>query len=89
MTAATTVAPKNTQTKELVIPIVGMTCANCANTVGRSLKRMPGVDEASVSFASERATLCYDPMGVTPEQLIEIIKGVGYGAALALPLVHI
>jgi copper chaperone len=29
-------------TKELIIPIVGMHCANCANTVGRSLKRLPG-----------------------------------------------
>ncbi|MBE2237960.1 MAG: copper-translocating P-type ATPase [Caldilineaceae bacterium] len=83
MTAATTVAPKNTQTKELVIPIVGMTCANCASTVGRSLKRMPGVDEASVSYASERATISYDPKRVTPEQMIEMIKNIGYGAALA------
>lgn len=62
MTAATmTVAPTHGQTKELIIPIVGMHCANCANTVGRSLKRMPGVDEASVSYASERVVITYDP----------------------------
>jgi len=84
MTTSTVAAPaKSTQTKELIIPIIGMHCANCANTVGRSLKRMPGVDEASVSYASERAVISYDPKRVTPDQMIEMIKSIGYGAALA------
>ncbi|MFN3980598.1 MAG: heavy metal translocating P-type ATPase [Caldilinea sp.] len=84
MATSTIAAPtKSAQSKELIIPIVGMHCANCANTVGRSLKRMPGVDEASVSYASERAVITYDPKRVTPEQMIEMIKSLGYGAALA------
>ncbi len=84
MATSTIAAPtKSAQTKELIIPIVGMHCANCANTVGRSLKRMPGVDEASVSYASERAVVTYDPKRVTPDQMIEMIKSIGYGAALA------
>jgi Cu+-exporting ATPase len=83
MTVATTAAPQSAQTKELIIPIVGMHCANCANTVGRSLKRMPGVDAANVSYASERAVITYDPKRVTPDQMIEMIKSIGYGAALA------
>ncbi len=84
MTTSTTTTPvKGAHTKELIIPIVGMHCANCANTVGRSLKRMPGVEEASVSYASERAVLTYDPRRVTPDQMIEMIQSIGYGAALA------
>lgn len=83
MTAVTTAPTQNGQTKELIIPIVGMHCANCANTVGRSLKRMMGVDEASVSYASERAKITYDPKRVTPDQMIDMIKSIGYGAALA------
>jgi Cu+-exporting ATPase len=83
MTAVTTAPPKSGQTKELIIPIVGMHCANCANTVGRSLKRMPGVDAANVSYASERAVITYDPKRVTPDQMIAMIKSIGYGAALA------
>jgi Cu+-exporting ATPase len=84
MTAATmTAAPTHGQTKELIIPIMGMHCANCANTVGRSLKRLPGVDEANVSYASERAVITYDPKRVTPDQMIELLKSIGYGAALA------
>jgi len=44
MTTVTTAQPQrgqnNPQTKTLIIPIVGMHCANCANTVSRSLKRL-------------------------------------------------
>ena len=83
MAAVLTAAPKSAQTKQLIIPIIGMHCANCANTVGRGLKRMPGVDEANVSYANERAVITYDPKRVTPDQMIEMIKGLGYGAALA------
>ena len=83
MTAATITAPAQGKTKQLIIPIIGMHCANCANTVGRNLKRMPGVDEASVSYASERAVIDYDPKRVTPDEMIAIVKDLGYGAALA------
>ncbi|HEX6385654.1 MAG TPA: heavy metal-associated domain-containing protein, partial [Anaerolineae bacterium] len=43
----------------LELPLVGMTCANCANTIERSLKKVDGVIDASVNFASERATVTY------------------------------
>lgn len=84
MTTSTIATPiKRGQSKELVIPVTGMHCANCANTVARSLKRLSGVDEANVSYASERAIITYDPKRVTPDQMIETIKSIGYGAALA------
>ncbi len=81
----TTIAPPPTaaKTKQLTIPLLGMHCANCANTVGRGLKRTPGVTEANVSYANERAVITYDPKTVTPQQLIDTIKDLGYGAALA------
>ena len=37
------------------LPLTGMTCANCANTIERTLKKTPGVSGATVNFASERA----------------------------------
>ncbi len=81
----TTIAPTTTQvkTKQLTIPLLGMHCANCANTIGRGLKRMPGVNDANVSYANERAVITYDPKTVTPQQLIDMVKDLGYGAALA------
>ena len=81
MTVATPPAP--TQTKQITIPIVGMHCANCANTVGRGLKRLPGVGDANVSYANERAVISYDPKRVTPDQMIALLDDLGYGAALA------
>jgi Cu+-exporting ATPase len=60
-----------------------MHCANCANTIGRGLKRTNGVSEANVSYANERAVITYDPKTVSPQQLIDTVKDLGYGAALA------
>jgi Cu+-exporting ATPase len=77
------IAPSSGATKQLIIPVTGMHCANCANTVSRNLKRMPGVTDASVSYASERAQVSYDPALVQPEQMIKTLVDVGYGAAVA------
>ena len=81
----TTIAPAAApaKTKQLTIPLLGMHCANCANTIGRGLKRTSGVSEASVSYANERAVITYDPKSVSPQQLIDTVKELGYGAALA------
>src|SRR5690606_13307490 len=62
-----------------------MTCANCAATVERALRRTPGVREAAVSYASERATGRYDEAAVAPEDLVRSVERVGYGATLASP----
>jgi Cu+-exporting ATPase len=59
-----------------------MTCANCAGTVERTLRKASGVREASVSYASERATVQFDPDVVSPEALVEEVERAGYGAIL-------
>jgi Cu+-exporting ATPase len=40
-------------TKHTTLPVTGMTCANCSLTVERNLKRMDGVQEATVNLATE------------------------------------
>ncbi len=63
------------------LPITGMTCANCAATVSRTLnKKVPGVVAADVNFATERATVSYLPGGVTIEEMVAAIEKAGYGA---------
>ena len=58
-----------------------MTCANCAMTVERTLKkRVPGVVSASVNFASERARVEYIPSVATIDDMIAAIEKAGYGA---------
>jgi Cu+-exporting ATPase len=60
-----------------------MTCANCALTVERSLKRTPGVEDVSVNFATERATVRYDPSRVALRALAAAVEDAGYGVVLA------
>ena len=67
--------------KQLELPITGMTCASCAARVERSLNEVVGVT-ATVNYATERATVDYDPTGVAPEQLVGAVEAVGYGAVL-------
>ncbi|MGQ9627369.1 MAG: heavy metal translocating P-type ATPase [Anaerolineae bacterium] len=69
--------------RQLLLPIVGMTCANCAMTIERNLKKIPGVAEAAVNFASERATVSYDPEKVKLEDLVAIVRDLGYDVATA------
>ena len=66
--------------RRISIPVTGMSCAACAQRVEKSLVKMAGVSETSVNYATGKATVEYDPNAVVPEQLIESIKGAGYGA---------
>ncbi|MCS6849341.1 MAG: heavy metal translocating P-type ATPase [Anaerolineae bacterium] len=72
------------------LPITGMTCANCANTIERVLRKTPGVADASVNFAGEHASIAFDPAQVSPAQIIERVRAAGYDVPLAhveLPIV--
>lgn len=60
------------------LPVVGMTCAACANRIEKNLKRAPGVTEANVNFASNRATVAFDPAHTHTEAIKEVIRDSGY-----------
>jgi Cu+-exporting ATPase len=72
---------KNATPSRLELPITGMTCASCANRVERTLNQLEGVS-ASVNYATERATVEFDPSDVAPERLVEAVEAAGYHAAL-------
>jgi cation transport ATPase len=65
----------------LELPVTGMTCASCAARVERRLEAIDGV-EASVNYATERATIEYDSSRVRPADLVAAVEAAGYGAAL-------
>ena len=69
--------------QKLVLPITGMTCANCSGTIERNLKRMPGVSDATVNLATERATVSYDNAVVGPGEITGLVEELGYGVATA------
>src|SRR5256884_4579144 len=63
-----------------VLALEGMTCASCAMRIEKGLKKVPGVKDASVNFASEQATVTYDPAQTGPEQMVQKVDAVGYKA---------
>ena len=66
----------------LELPITGMTCASCATRVEKTLNGLDGVT-ATVNYATERATVDFDPAAVAPERLVAAVESAGYGAVLA------
>ena len=72
---------KMTETKQLTLPITGMTCANCVATVERNLKKLDGVENAVVNLSSERATLDFDASKLGLTDFIARIDRAGYGIA--------
>lgn len=63
----------------LDLGVTGMTCTSCSSRVERKLNKVDGV-EATVNFATESASVSYDPATTTPSDLIEVVEGAGYGA---------
>lgn len=68
--------------KKTDLKITGMTCAACSSRVERVLRKMPGVREANVNLALEKATVTYDPQEIKVTNLIEKIKDLGYNVLL-------
>jgi Cu+-exporting ATPase len=80
--------------RQLTLPVLGMTCANCVAAVERNAKKVDGVTDATVNYASEKVTVTYDPSAVGAQEVtnhvIGRIKKAGYNvptAELELPLV--
>jgi Cu+-exporting ATPase len=68
-------------TRQLTLPITGMTCANCVATVERNLKKLDGVQSAVVNLSSERATVDFVPAKLKLKDVIARVKRAGYGVA--------
>src|SRR5512140_2553223 len=68
-------------TKQLTLPITGMTCANCVATIERNLKKLDGVSTAVVNLSSERATVEFDPVKLVLDDIIHKVERAGYGVA--------
>jgi len=76
-------------TRQVVLPVTGMTCANCVATIERNLKKENGVQTALVNLSSERATVEYDADLVGIESLIGRVEKAGYGIATGQADLHV
>ena len=70
---------------EIILPIEGMTCASCVNRIERFLNKTPGVAEASVNLATEKATVRIDPSLAGREDLVKAVEAAGYEVRAETP----
>src|SRR5436190_19595392 len=68
-----------------VLALEGMTCASCAMRIEKGLKKIPGVQDVSVNFATEQATVTYVPIETNVEQMKQKVEALGYLARLHVP----
>jgi Cu+-exporting ATPase len=78
--AAVDDAGYTTARARLELQVEGMTCAACVSRVERVLRKEPGVLDASVNLATERAVVDYLPATVAPGRLQAVIRDAGYRA---------
>jgi len=68
-------------TTKLEMPVTGMTCANCAANIERTLnKKTAGVVTSAVNFATERVSVEYIPGVLNADDIVAAIEKAGYGA---------
>ncbi|MEM9743572.1 MAG: cation-translocating P-type ATPase [Pseudomonadota bacterium] len=67
---------------EDVLAVDGMFCSSCAAAVERTLERVPGVEQAAVSFAAGAAVVGWHTGAAKPAKLLEAVQRLGYSAHL-------
>nr|WP_312578892.1 heavy metal translocating P-type ATPase [Sedimentibacter sp.] len=65
---------------EKSLKIQGMTCASCAKTVEKATKKVQGVTDASVNFATEKLNVTFDDSKVTVKDIQVAVEKAGYKA---------
>jgi Cu+-exporting ATPase len=64
--------------QDIALNIGGMTCAACAQTIERALKKTRGVSRANVNLATEKANISFDPGVIGLEEIGLVVDNTGY-----------
>jgi len=64
--------------EKIVTRIGGMHCVACAQTIEKALRKEAGIEDANVSFATEKAIIEYDPSKISLDRIADVIKEAGY-----------
>ncbi len=76
-------------TKQITIPIVGMTCASCVAHIEGGLNNLTGIEKATVNLGSDKASVEYDPARIAPQKMFDAIVDVGYQVGTAQTTLHV
>ncbi|CAN6249679.1 unnamed protein product [Urochloa humidicola] len=68
--------------KVAVFSVSGMTCAACAGSVEKAVKRLPGIHDAAVDVLGGRAQVVFYPAFISENRITEAIEDVGFEAKL-------
>ena len=72
--------PTKAATPPATFKVEGMTCANCAQTIEKGLRKVSGVKEAIVNFPLERLSVTYDDSILNPDLIAGEVSRLGYAA---------
>ncbi|MGQ9524159.1 MAG: heavy metal translocating P-type ATPase [Armatimonadota bacterium] len=64
-------------------PLAGMDCPDCAMKIEKAVTKLPGVLSAQVSFAAARMVVEYNRNQLSPNDVVERVRSLGYGASLS------
>jgi Cu2+-exporting ATPase len=67
---------KNSKTQ--IVPVLGMGCVGCASNVERALQKLPGIESASINFASNNLTVTYHPTEINLSEMQSAVQAAGY-----------
>ena len=67
----------------LEVPVAGMDCTECTQSVKRAIARLPGVQSVDVFLASEKAVIQLDPTLVSLPQIRSAVASAGYSVPVA------
>ena len=81
--AVSEVATKKNGDESVNLSLGGMHCASCSLLIERGLKKVPGVKQANVNFAAEKARVIFDTSKANVENLIKAVKDAGYSAEVS------
>ena len=65
-------------TEKLQVKIGGMSCSFCTETIRKAYSRIDGIEDVHVSLSHEEALIQYNPEGVTPTELKDTLRDLGY-----------
>lgn len=68
------------KTERINLSISDMHCSSCAGIIERAIKKLPGIFEINVNFASEKAQVVYNAHLIDADKIIGAVKRAGYGA---------
>jgi copper chaperone len=66
---------------DIILPVTGMTCGGCVNSVQRVLAAVPGVQTAEVTLQPGQARVVYDAARTDRAALVQAIVDAGFGVA--------